>query len=283
MEEAIRKADILIEALPYIKEFRGKIFVVKYGGSILCEEKIRQSVLEDIVFLGFMGIRIVLVHGGGITITERMREKKLEPHFYEGIRVTDKDTLRVVDEELSELRTQVFSELKALGARVFALNGKEELFYVKKKQASIDLGFVGEMDGINKDKFHQLLNEYGVVIVSPMGVDRKGIVYNINADEAAAFAGGKLDAEKAVFLTNVKGIMKNPDDPGSLISSVNEEQIQNMVQSGVINEGMLPKVRSGLFALAHGTKKVHIIDAKIPHALLLEIFTKEGIGTEIVP
>ncbi len=282
MEEAIKKADILIEALPYIKEFRGKIFVIKYGGSILSEEKIRQSVLEDIVFLGFMGIRIVLVHGGGINITERMRQKKLEPRFYEGIRVTDKDTLQVVDEELSELRTQVFSELKHMGVKVCALNGKEDLLYVKKKQAPVDLCFVGEMDGINKDKFHQLFNECGVLIISPMGIDRKGIVYNINADEVAAFVSGKLDAEKAVFLTNVKGIMKNPDDPDSLISSVNEEQIKDMIKSGVISEGMLPKVRSGLFALEHGTKKAHIIDAKIPHALLLEIFTKEGIGTEII-
>lgn len=282
MDEAIKKADILIEALPYIRQFRSKTFVVKYGGSILTEDRIRKGVLEDIVFLYFMGIRIVLVHGGGINISERMREKKIEPRFYEGIRVTDKETLQVVEEELDTLRNEVYAELQEMGADVVALNGKHDLLYVQKKHAPVDLEYVGEMHGINTGKFTQLLDQHGIVVVSPMGIDARQTVYNINADEAAAFTSGKLNAEKIVFLTNVKGIMKDQNNPDSFISSVNEEQIRNMIKSGVITEGMLPKVASGLYALDHGTKKVHMVDAKIPHALLLEIFTNEGIGTEIV-
>lgn len=282
MQDAIKKADILIEALPYIREFRGKTFVIKYGGSILSEEKIRKGVLEDIVFLNFMGIRIVLVHGGGINITERMREKKIEPRFYEGMRITDAATLEVVEEELTVLRDEVQQELTVLGAKVAALNGKEDLLYVKKKAAPVDLEFVGDMMDINSRKFEALLSDYGIMIVSPMGTDTRKAVYNINADEVAAFVSGKLGAEKIVFLTNVKGIMKDQNNPDSLISSVNESQIKNMIKSGTITEGMLPKVNSGLFALDQGTRKVHMIDAKIPHALLLEIFTQEGIGTEIV-
>ena len=282
MENAIKKADILIEALPYIREFRGRVFVIKYGGSILSEESIRKGIVEDIVFLHFMGIKIVLVHGGGINISEKMRQRKIEPRFYKGMRITDSQALEVVQQELGFLRNELKDELEHMGVEANALSGEEDLLYVSKKKAEVDLGFVGDMESINKERFNLLLNEYGILIVSPMGRDRDGVIYNINADEVASFVSAHLNAEMVVFLTNVRGIMRDPEDLESFISSINEKRIEHMVEAGTISEGMLPKVKAGLYAIDRGTKKAHIVDAKIPHAILLEIFTTEGIGTEIV-
>ncbi|MBN2120424.1 MAG: acetylglutamate kinase [Candidatus Omnitrophica bacterium] len=282
MEEAIKKADVLIEALPYIKKFRRNTFVIKYGGSILFEESIRASVLEDIVFLYFMGINVVLVHGGGPNITERFKELSIKSEFYEGIRITNADTLGVVEDELLKLNKMIVEEISALGAKSAGLNGKDDLIYAEKKKAKIDLGFVGGIVNINLDKFRRLIEENHIVVVSPMGRDSKHTAYNINADEAASFISSKLGAEKLVLLTDVRGVMRDPSDRNSLISSVRDSEIEELIKSKVISSGMIPKVLAGISAIEKGTRKVHIIDAKIPHALLLEIFTDEGIGTEIV-
>jgi acetylglutamate kinase len=283
MEEAIKKADVLIEALPYIKRFHKKTAVIKYGGSILGEERIRCNVLEDIVFLSFIGMKVILVHGGGPNISERMRTKGKRTEFVEGMRVTDEETLAVVEEELEKLNALIVKEVSNLGGKVEGLNGRDnQLIQVKKKKAKIDLGLVGEIININKDFLLERLKKDEILVVCPMslGVDKKA--YNVNADEAASWISSILSAEKFVLLTNVRGIMRDSEDPGSLLSSLTVQEARNLIKDKVIQEGMIPKVEACMRAINNGVKKAHIIDARIPHALLLEIFTDTGIGTEIV-
>jgi acetylglutamate kinase len=283
MQDAIRKADVLIEALPYIRQFHNKIIVIKYGGSILGEEKIRRGVLEDIVFMNFMGLRPVLVHGGGPNISDRMRQSGKKTDFVDGMRVTDEQTLAVVEEELKKLNDLIVKEIAELGARAVGLNGKEnELIQVEKKKAKIDLGLVGHITGVNTAPILKAADEDKVVVVLPMGGGRDGKTYNVNADEAAANVAEALKAEKLVLLTNVKGIMRNAEDPSSFISTLNREDTEALMKDKVIQQGMIPKVDACIHALNKGVKKTHIVDACIPHALLLEIFTVKGIGTEIV-
>lgn len=283
MQDIINKAHVLIEALPYIKKFHKKITVIKYGGSILGDDKIRLGVLEDIVFLSYMGIRPVLVHGGGPNISEKMKSSGKKTDFVDGMRVTDVETLKIVEEELVALNKKITEEIKKLGAKAKSLNGKDNnLIQAQKKKSEIDLGFVGDVLAVEADLIAKELNRDCVAVVCPMGRAEDGVVYNINADEAAANIAGALKAEKLVLLTNVKGIMRNPDEPNSFIATLTEEEAEGLIKDRVIQEGMIPKVTACISALDKGVKKAHIIDARIPHALLLEIFTDEGIGTEII-
>jgi acetylglutamate kinase len=283
MDEAIKKADVLIEALPYIKEFRKKVFVIKYGGSILSEDSIRKGVLEDIVFLSFMGIKTVLVHGGGPNISDKMRKLGKKTEFINGMRVTDAETLKVVEEELGELNAMVVEEIHKIGAHAVGMSGKSRgLIKAKKMPSKVDMGFVGIVEAVSRDVVEGELKNNAIVVIAPMGADDKGIVYNINADEAASKAAAFLDAEKFVLLTNVRGVMRDAEKPESLIASLRAKDIKTLIDQGVIQSGMIPKVNACLDALKGGVKKTHIIDARIPHALLLEIFTDQGIGTEIV-
>jgi acetylglutamate kinase len=283
MEEAIRKADVLIEALPYIKEFHRKAMVIKYGGSILGDEKIRAGVLEDIVFLSYMGLCPILVHGGGPNISERMKAEGMKTDFVDGMRVTDEKTLAIVEEELNKLNKMLVSELQELGARAVGFRAeKQSIISARKKQEARDLGFVGEVESIDAQPLLAEMKDYAVCVVCPIGRGKDGKLYNINADDVASGAAVSLSAEKLVILTNVRGIMRSPDDPGSLISTLTVDEARGLIDEGAVQEGMVPKVKSAIMALERGVKKTHIIDARIPHALLLEIFTKEGIGTEIV-
>lgn len=281
MEEAIKKADVLIEALPYIKQFHKKIIVFKYGGSILGEERVRRNVLEDIAFLRYTGIRPVLVHGGGPNITERLKDMKINSQFHEGFRVTDEETLRIVEEELNKLNDLIVEEISSHGIRACGFKRQDNIFMVKKKKSKKDLGFVGEVTGINKDKLTETLPE-AIPVLCPMGVGPDGCCYNINADEAASFLAASLGAEKMVFLTNVRGVMHDPADEESLLSTLSVNDAEQLVTRKVIDEGMIPKVKAGIHAIKEGVEKTHIIDAKLPHAILLEIFTDTGIGTEII-
>lgn len=282
MEEEIKKADVLIEALPYIRKFRGKVVVIKYGGSILAEDKIRKSVLEDIVFLSFIGLKPVLVHGGGPTISERMRQMDKKTEFFEGMRVTDEKTLRVVEEELEKLNSKIARELESLGSKPVGVSGKEDIIFVRKKGGEKDLGFVGEITRINTKILKDYLLRNFIPVICPMGIDENKQLYNVNADEVASSVSGELQAEKLIILTNVLGIMRIQDDLQSLISTLNCEEAEQLVGEKIISEGMIPKVGACIYALERGVKKTHIIDARISHALLLEIFTDEGVGTEIV-
>lgn len=282
MEEAIKKAEVLIEALPYIKKFHKKIIVIKYGGSILGEEKIRRAVLEDIVFLNFMGLEPVLVHGGGPNISERMRQAGKKTEFSDGMRVTDEETLKLVEEELQKINNVIVSEITELGAKVVGLNGKEDIIQAEKKKASIDLGFVGNIVRVNTELIQQEINKDKIVVILPMAKDRDGKTYNINADEAATSISRALNAEKMVILTNVRGIMRNIDDPNSFISTLTVSDAKALIQDKIVQQGMIPKVNACIEALDRGVKKAHMIDGRIPHGLLLEIFTNTGVGTEIV-
>ena len=283
MQDAIKKADVLVEALPYIKRFRGKTFVIKYGGSILSEDSIRKPVLEDIVFLYFMGIDVILVHGGGPNISARLKEAGIPSEFFEGVRVTDARTLEIVQAELKALNDTLTAELTVHQAPALGLEGKDDIVYVKKKAAAKDLGYVGEVTAINTKALKRLVAKDHLTVLLPTGVDQdSGQVYNVNADETASAVAGALSAEKFIFLTDVLGLMRDPKDQTSLISSADGKEIRQMIDAGAISGGMIPKVKACIEALDHGAKKVHIIDAKTPHALLLEIFTDKGIGTEIV-
>lgn len=281
VKEAIKKADVLIEALPYIKRFHKKVFVIKYGGSILGEERVRKSVLEDIAFLRYTGIRPILVHGGGPNITEKLKESKIPTKFVEGVRVTDEATLGVVENELNELNDLIVKELNCLGVLAKGIKKDSKLLKAAKIRSKIDLGFVGQVIDFNRTQLEEIL-EAAIAVISPVGLSQEGTTFNINADEVAFFLASKLRAEKFVLLTNVLGVMRNPHDEDSLISTINVKDADELIKQKVVEEGMIPKVRAAVKAIEAGVGKAHIIDAKIPHAILLEIFTNEGIGTEIV-
>ncbi len=285
MEEIIRKADVLIEALPYIRAFHKKVILIKYGGSILSDDKIRLSVLEDIVFLSFMGLRPILVHGGGPSITESLKQIGKKTEFVNGIRVTDSKTLKIVCSELNKLNEQIVKEMNSLGAEAVGFNVETvDIIRVKKKKlkSKKDLGFVGEIVDIDTKHLKKALNKECVPIISPMGKGKDKKVYNVNADEAASFIARAIGAEKLVLLTNVKGIMRNPEDHNSFIPTLTIKEAQDLISDRIIQEGMIPKIEAATSALEGGVKKAHIIDARLSHALLLEIFTDRGIGTEIV-
>ncbi len=283
MEDAIRKADVLVEALPYIKRFHKKVVVIKYGGSILGDEKIRNGVLEDIVLLNFMGLRPILVHGGGPNISVRMLASGKKSEFVEGMRVTDEETLKLVEEELLVLNKLIVKELDELGAKAIGLNGKEDdLILVEKKKAKVDIGLVGAIKSINTQLLNEELKKDKVVVVLPMGRGKDKKTYNINADEAAASIAANMQAEKLVLLTNVKGIMRNPEDTNSFISTLTVQEVSGLIENKIIQQGMIPKVTACIEALNGGVKKTHIIDARTPHGLLLETFTDHGVGTEII-
>lgn len=282
MDDAIKKAEVLIEALPYIKKFHKKIIVIKYGGSILGEEKIRKGVLEDIVFLSFMGLKPVLVHGGGPNISDRMRTSGKKTEFVDGMRVTDDETLKVVGEELDALNNLIVKEITEMGVKAAGLNGKDNnIIQVEKKKAKIDLGLVGHIIGINADPIIEELKSSAVVVVLPMGVGADKKIYNVNADEAASSIAAALKSEKLVLLTNVKGIMRRADEPNSFLSTLTVDEARGLIKTNVIQQGMIPKVQACIDALDKGVKKTHIVDARAPHGLLLEIFTDKGVGTEI--
>ena len=283
MEEFVKKASILIEAIPYINEFRRKIFVIKYGGSILDDPKIRHNVLQDIVFLSYVGIRIIIVHGGGPHISARMKEQGLKSEFVDGIRVTDKETLKIVGEELEKLNLRIVEEIKALKGDVTGLKGQENIIFVKKKKSTKDLGFVGTITSVDKKHLEAHLEEGRITVLSPMGVTVEKQSHNVNADEVAAAIANSMKAEKLVLLTDVPGVMRDIADKETLFSTLTLSEVDDLIKSGVIVGGMIPKVGSCVEALkGGGVHKTHIVDARMPHALLLEFFTDQGVGTQII-
>lgn len=283
METIIKKAAVLIEAIPYIYAFRRKIFVIKYGGSILDDPKIRHNVLQDIVFLSYVGIRIIIVHGGGPHISARMKEKGLKSEFVDGIRVTDKETLQIVGEELEKLNNRIVEEIKVLKGDVTGLKGQENIIFVKKKKGQKDLGFVGTITSVNKEHLESHLKEGRITVVSPMGMTLEKQPHNVNADEVASAIANSMKAEKLVLLTDVPGVMRDLKDMSTLFSSLTLAQVKELIQAGVIIAGMIPKVNSCVEALkGGGVNKTHIVDARMPHALLLEFFTDQGVGTQII-
>lgn len=282
MENIIKKASVLVEAIPYIDQFRRKTFVIKYGGSILHDDTIRRRVLEDIVFLSFVGIRIILVHGGGPNISNRLKEIGIEPQFYNGIRVTDEKTLEVVIKELDEINDQIVAELKALKGDVTGLKGHENIVYVEKKKSDMDLGFVGTITNIELKVLARHLKQGRITVIAPLGISGEHQPHNVNADEVASAIAASVRAEKFMLLTNVPGVLRDPKDVSTLYSTLTVSEVKKLKIEGVISGGMIPKVDSCIEAIAAGIPKAHIIDARQDRALLLEIFTDKGVGTQII-
>ncbi|MBU1913083.1 MAG: acetylglutamate kinase [Candidatus Omnitrophica bacterium] len=283
MEKAIKKADVLIEALPYIKSYSGKIFVIKYGGSALINPEIKKGVLQDIVFMSYVGIRPILVHGGGPFINEEFRKLGKKVEFTEGLRVTTKEEAQIVDKVLSRVNENIVSDIKSLGGRAVSMNTlKKNVIVARPHKESERLGFVGEIDKVNSDTIRNAVRPRAIPVISPvsMGIDKE--LYNINADDAASEIAMAVKAVKLVLLTDVKGIMRQKGDESSLISTLAMKDADTLIGRKIIQGGMIPKVRACMNALRSGVSKTHIIDGRIPHSLLLEIFTDKGIGTEII-
>lgn len=283
------RAEALIEALPFIQKFRGALFVIKYGGSAMEDENVVERFLKDVVFLEAVGINPVLIHGGGKAITSRMRDAGLKPKFVNGLRVTDAQSIGIVEDVLDNLiNPDIVRQLNAFGGQAVGVPGKSFLKGKKLppqtegKATGIDLGFVGEVLDMDLAAIQKAVTEEKVPVISPLARDEDGVVLNINADIAAGTIAGRLRAAKFIYLSDVPGIMRDPTDKESLIPSVNREKIEQLLEEEIITGGMIPKVESAVHALQQGVSKVHFIDGRTPHSLLLEIFTNTGIGTEII-
>jgi acetylglutamate kinase len=289
--EQIAKASVLIEAMPWLQRFRGQTFRIKFGGSAMDDPDLVQGLLRDIVFMELAGINPVVVHGGGKAISKAMAEKGLPARFVGGLRVTDAQAISIVEDTLQNVvNRDLVDTIRRFGGRAVGLRGRDVFLGhrsppVKGEDGQpVDLGFVGSVHGFRPAEVLAAIHREEVPVISPVaseeGTDH---VLNVNADIAAASLAGKLRASKFVYISDVLGVMLNPADPASLIPSLDRAGVERLVNERVITGGMIPKVRSALSALDAGVQKVHMIDGRIPHSLLLEIFTNQGIGTEIVP
>ncbi|MBC7189507.1 acetylglutamate kinase [Candidatus Aerophobetes bacterium] len=284
MEEAIKRARILVEALPYIREFFGKSVVVKFGGQIMDDKNNLRSIVEDIVLMRYVGIKPVVVHGGGEAISRLMERVGIKPEFVEGNRVTDTQTMEIVEMVLAgKINKEIVALINLYGGKAIGVEGKDGGLVLARKVSQERLGLVGEVEKINPEIIEIIEREGFIPVVAPVGMSKEGESLNINADKVAAEIAGAIKAEKLVFLTDVEGVLEDPDKPESLIPTITRERIKKMLEEGKIQRGMIPKVEACEKALAKGVRKVHIISGKIPHSLLLEIFTDKGIGTQILP
>tara|TARA_B100001250_G_C19816260_1_gene798594 strand:- start:4169 stop:5071 length:903 start_codon:yes stop_codon:yes gene_type:complete len=289
LEKYIEKAATLIEALPYIQHFREKIIVVKYGGSTMKDGAAKDTVLKDIVFLSSVGICPVIVHGGGPAINKKLKENGVETRRINGLRVTDAATMKVVESVLvNEVNAGIVREIEALGGRAKGLSAKDSgIMRVRKHFAqtpsgAVDLGFVGDVDSIDINPLLGLLVKGCIPVIAPIGCGPEGDSYNVNADTAAGQFAAALSAEKLVFLTDVVGILRFNDKPDTLLSSVRVNEVAELLEDGVISGGMIPKIQACVNAVESGVSKTHIVGGSIPHSMLLEIFTRAGVGTEII-
>ncbi|MFA4029877.1 MAG: hypothetical protein GDYSWBUE_001186 [Candidatus Fervidibacterota bacterium] len=287
-DELQKRAQVLIEALPYIRHFYGKHIVIKYGGKAMVDEKLKRQVIADIVLLHYVGIKPVLVHGGGPEINEVMRQMGKQPKFVGGLRVTDEETVRIVEMVLTGSVNKELVELfNQNGARAIGLSGKDgNLFTARRltpdETEGVDLGFVGEVESINTDVLRVLIDNGYIPVIASIGSDKDGKTLNLNADHVAGKLAAAIHAAKLIVLTDVRGICRDQNDELTLISTLTDEDALRLIEEGVIGEGMIPKVQACIEALKGGVEKAHIISGAIPHALLMELFTDEGIGTMII-
>jgi len=289
IDDAIQKAAVLIDAMPFIQAFRGETMVVKFGGSLLDDEADYADILRDIAFMEIIGLRPVVVHGGGKAISREMEKAGIAPNFVKGLRVTDADTITIVERILNgEVNPQVCEVLERYQAHSVGIKGQDIFNVVRHSEVDaetgekLDWGFVGDVVGVNVEPILEAVKAGKVPVVTPLGSDADGQVYNINADVAAGAMARQLQARKLVFLSDVPGILRDPSDKSTLISSLTLKDVEDLIASGVIAGGMLPKVSGAVKAIKAGIKKTHIIDASLPHSLLLELFTEQGVGTEII-
>lgn len=288
MEERINKylekANVLIEALPYIQRFNKKIIVVKYGGSAMADEELKKKVIADVVLLKLVGFKPIIVHGGGKEISRWVQKVGMKPQFVNGLRVTDTDTMELAEMVLNKVNKELVSHVQELGVNGAGISGKDGgLLKVKKRYADgEDIGFVGEITDVNPQILIDLMERDFVPIVCPIGMDDEFNTYNINADDAACAIAKAVGAEKLAFLTDIEGVYRDKDDPSTLISEISVSEAKELINSGYIGGGMLPKLGNCIDAVENGVSRVHILDGRIPHFLLLEIFTNKGIGTAII-
>ena len=284
MQKYLDKAEVLIEALPYIQRFNRKIIVVKYGGSAMVDETLKERVIQDVTLLKLVGFKPIIVHGGGKEISKWVGKVGMEPEFVNGLRVTDEATMELAEMVLGKVNKSLVQLVESLGVRAIGISGKDgKLLTVEKKYADgEDIGFVGDIKKVNGDILYDLLEKDFLPIVCPVGLDDEYQTYNINADDAACAIARAMKAEKLAFLTDIEGVYKDPDDPETLISELRVSEAEELMEQGYIGGGMLPKLQNCIDAIENGVSRVHILDGRIPHCLLLEIFTNKGIGMAIL-
>lgn len=289
-KEIDKRGGILLEALPYIKKFWSKIIVIKYGGSAMKDKNLEKKILKDIILLKYVGMKPVIIHGGGSEISEEMKKRNKTPQFINGLRVTDEETMEIIEMVLTgKINTRLVAEINlhisegpGNGVKGIGLSGEDaQLLTVKKHQIS-ELGLVGEVENINPEILMILLEKNYIPVIATVGVDKEGVRYNINADTVAAQIAISLQAEKLIFLTDVDGIFKDSSNPSTIISSLNINKTKELIESGCVQKGMIPKVDAAIQAIKGGVKKIHLLNGKQQHSILLEVFTDSGIGTEII-
>ncbi|MBO8182894.1 MAG: acetylglutamate kinase [Archaeoglobus sp.] len=288
----VRDVKVLVEALPYIRDFHGSTMVIKLGGHAMVDEGIMEKTIKDILLLYFVGIKPIVIHGGGPEISEKMEQFGLKPKFVDGLRVTDKETLEVVEMVLDgKINSKIVSTFIKNGGKAVGISAKDGLLVVARKKTirkrvgeeeiELDLGFVGESEMINPDILKILVDNKFIPVISPIAADKEGNVFNLNADIVAGHIAGAIKAKKLIMLTDVPGLLSDPSNPSSLISRIGYSELEKMLEEGKIKGGMIPKIESVLTALKEGVEKAHIIDGSKEHSILIELFTKEGIGTMV--
>ena len=284
MEKIMKKAEVLIEALPYIQKFNRKIIVVKYGGSAMSNEELQKNVIKDVTLLKLVGFKPIIVHGGGKEISRWVEKTGKEAKFVNGLRVTDAETMEIAEMVLGKINKRLVTMVEALGVKAVGISGKDgKLLKVDKKYSSgEDIGFVGDVKEVNAKILYDLLENDYLPIVAPIGLDDNFDTYNINADDAACAIAKAVGADKLVFLTDIEGLYKDINDKSSFISRITASEADELISDGFIGGGMLPKLNNCTSAIKNGVNRVHILDGRIRHCLLLEVFTNEGIGTAII-
>ena len=284
MQEVMEKAQVLIEALPYIQRFNRKIIVVKYGGSAMIDEELKKHVIQDVTLLKLVGFKPIIVHGGGKEISRWVEKTGMEPEFINGLRKTDEPTMEIAEMVLNKVNKSLVQMVQELGVNAIGISGKDGGMLTVEKQLSNgqDIGFVGEITEVNPKILMDLLEKDFLPIVCPIGMDKEFQTYNINADDAACAIAQAVQAEKLAFLTDIEGVYKDPADSSTLISELTVSEAKELIANGYIGGGMLPKLNNCMTAIENGVSRVHILDGRIAHCLLLEIFTNKGIGTAIL-
>lgn len=284
MQEVMEKAQVLIEALPYIQRFNRKIIVVKYGGSAMIDEELKRQVIQDVTLLKVVGFKPIIVHGGGKEISRWVEKTGMHPEFINGLRKTDAPTMEIAEMVLNKVNKSLVQMVEELGVNAVGISGKDGgLLKVEKKYSEgQDIGYVGEITEVNPKILEDLLERDFLPIVCPIGMDANYETYNINADDAACAIAQAMQAEKLAFLTDIEGVYKDPEDKSTLISELTLSEARTLIADGFIGGGMLPKLTNCMTAIEEGVSRVHILDGRIAHCLLLEIFTNKGIGTAIL-
>ena len=283
-QKYLEKAEVLIEALPYIQRFNRKIVVIKYGGSAMLDEELKANVIKDAVLLKLVGFKPIIVHGGGKEISRWVGKVGMEAKFVNGLRVTDKDTMEIAEMVLAKVNKELVNYVQSLGVRAVGISGKDGgLLKCKKKlSGGEDIGYVGEVTEVDPKILHDLLEKDFLPIVFPVGYDENYDTYNINADDAACAIAEAVHAEKLAFLSDIEGVYKDQNDPSTLISELHVNEAQALIEEGFVGGGMIPKLNNCIHAIEKGVNRVHILDGRIPHSLLLEIFTNKGMGPAIL-